>query len=126
MKLNQRDFFRDTVHPYFKSIENSALKILRLPVNGKPFNPFAFTNYKLKQGKHPGSVDEALKALIKANDVIKNSWAYCNKIVDAKSGMWYERYNIGKHEKLKQEFKDFIDNSERIQELVSGIGINVW
>ena len=121
-----KDFFRNKINPLFESIETSCLTILKLPVkNERGFNPFKFTNYSLKLGNHPGAINEALASLVKCYSHIKNPWAYCNSIANKKSPMFYERQNIDKHIKITDEFKSFVDSSEKIQELTKNIG-NIW
>ena len=120
-----KDFFRNKINPYFASICESSTQILHLPIKNKPFNPFKFTNYQLKRKKHPGAVDESLRSLVKCYSYVKNPWAYANAIVTKTSGMYYERQHITKHETVLQEFKTFVDNSSKIQELTRNIG-NIW
>jgi hypothetical protein len=121
-----KDFFRNKLHPLFESIESSSFDILKLPVkNERGFNPFKFVNYSLKLGNHPQAVHEALASLIKCYSGVKNPWAYCNTIANKRSPMCYERQNISKHVKVMDEFKIFVNNSERIKSLTEKIG-NIW
>jgi len=124
-----KDFFRDKFNPYFKSIEKSCLKIIKLPRKKRPFNPFAFVNQKLSQKIHIGAVDQSLSQLINYYDSIQNPWAYLNTILKTTNGNWHEKDHIKEHQKrIEQEFKSYIESSHEIKNLLSGIGknINVW
>ena len=118
------DFFQQKAGPYFESIESSCLKILNLPIknSNKPFNPCQFINRKInKDNCHPGAIDECLKQLINYWKTIESPWSYANNILKTSDGNWWEKENIRDHEKLKQDFNDFIADS-LIKDLVQDIG----
>lgn len=117
------DFFRNQEHPYFKSIETSCIKILKLRPKSKPFNPFQAVNQKIKAGIHPGALDQALIQLVKYWDEsdIKSPYGYLTDILKTTNGNWHEKEHIENHEKLKQDFAEYFDN-EKIKTLIKGVG----
>ena len=119
------DFFKDKIHPYFKEIESSSLAILKLPCknNNKPFNPCQFVNQQLnKFGRHPGALSQTLQQLIQYWDTINDPQGYARSILKTIDGNWWEKEHIKDHEKLKQEFIQFINKSPELKALVGGIG----
>jgi hypothetical protein len=125
-------FFKNTNHIYFKSIETSTIKLLKLPISvkSKPFNPYEFTNWAINtENYHPGAVDYALQALVKKakgngskdGDDIKDLFAYGRTVLKTANGNFCERDHIKDYEALKQDFNDFINNSKQIQDLLKQV-----
>lgn len=122
LEKKPKDFFRNQLHPYFKSIEEAACCILNLPCKKQPFNPYQFVNQKFNQKNHPGAVNETLQALIIYWSDIKNPWMYANAILKTVNGNWNEKDYIDKHENIKKEFAVFVSESEDIRHLLRNIG----
>jgi len=123
VKVQQADFFRNKIHPYFKSIKKSCEVILKLPKKTtRGFNPYQFVNKKInKDDCHPGAVDECLSQLVKNWSTIKSPWSYANIILKTTDGNWWEKEHIQDHQRLKAEFNEYIESS-KLKNLLGGIG----
>jgi len=121
--VQQADFFRNKIHPYFKSIKKSCEVILKLPKKTtRGFNPYQFVNKKInKDDCHPGAVDECLSQLVKNWSTIKSPWSYANIILKTTDGNWWEKEHIQDHQRLKAEFNEYIESS-KLKNLLGGIG----
>jgi hypothetical protein len=115
-----KDFFRDKISPHFIRIEAAAIKAANTRWQ-KEFNPFKLTNYCMKARIHPGAIAEGLESTVKCSEHIREPWAYCIKVIKARSQMKYEKIHVKRHEKVMVAYKDFVDNSEAIQDLCGGM-----
>ena len=115
----QADFFKNTLTPYFKSIERSSLIILKFP-DKKGFNPCQFTNQQINKKKaHPGAVDHVLKQMTIYWETIDNPNGYAVKILKKENGNFWERENIADHEAVKVEYAAFIEASDKLKALAA-------
>ena len=118
----QADFFRNTIHPYFTSIERNALLIYNFK-DRKSFNPFAWVNNQFNKKKaHPGAVDYTLQQMTIYWEKIDNPNGYATGIMKKENGNFNEREYIEDHEQVKKDYADFIENSEELKNIIGGIG----
>jgi len=118
----QADFFRNTIHPYFTSIERNALFISKFK-DKKSFNPFGWVNKQInKLNAHPGAVDYTLQQMSIYWETILNPNGYAVDIMKKENGNFNEREHIEDHEQVKKDYADFIENSEELKNIIRGIG----
>lgn len=102
---------------FFKSIKNTCEQIQKLSSNGgKQFNPYQWTQQQLNKKKHPGAIDETLKAIADYWETTNEPWSYATSIMITKNQNWNERESIEIHNKLKG-----MSVPEELKNLTSGM-----
>ena len=97
--------FSEKVGSFFESIKKSCEIISKLPQkNGRQFNPYQWVQKHINEKRHPGAVDEVLKAMSVVkywNGIRGDPYAYANSILKTKNQNWNEKESIAIHNELK-------------------------
>lgn len=70
---------------------------------GVSFDPYAFVDRHLKQGKHVQSIADALNAMTARIGSIRNLCAYGSKVISVQSGNYYSTDRILENEERKKD-----------------------
>ena len=91
--------------------------IARFPQKNR-FNPYKFSNAKIKDGYHPDIILMAVVQIYQTWDTISEPWGYGMAILKTKQ----QNYNEKKHIAEAQKFRELWDLDPNIKTLISEIG----